>query len=73
MKIKLIDINSVSSFECKYFTKLFASLTTQAGNQRSGYQNSKVPGECFLPGLQRAIFLLRPHIVERELASYVAS
>lgn len=44
-----------------------------ARNLRSGSQHGQVPDECSLSGLQRAVFLLHPHMVEKELGSSLVS
>lgn len=45
----------------------------KAGNCRIKVIVDVVSGEGLLPGLQTADFLLYPHMVERELASFLAS
>lgn len=64
------EYHSLSVLNNKLF---FFLIVLKAGQSKTKVQASLVPDESCLPGLQKGIFSLCPHVVERDCPSHVSS
>ena len=51
----------------------FVLIVLKAGQSKTKVQASLVPEESCLPGLQKGVFSLCPHVAERDCPSHVSS